>query len=835
MFSSSKTFGAVNRARRSARAFTRSCAGVAAFVSLSGSASATWSIVIVNTRTGEVAAASATCLTGFDLQANTPVMLTGIGAATAQSAVDSDSSNRTFIRDRLNFGTAPQDILAGLLTFDSSPQSRQYGMVDVAGRAATFTGTQAGRWAGGRTGRVGDLVYAVQGNVLTGPPVVDFAVAAIENTPGDIPAKLMAAMEAARLYGGDGRCSCTTGTPDSCGSPPLTFTKSAHIAYMLIARAGDRDGANPLYKNLSATSAAIADFNGDGKPDIVTGGGNPSIAVLNNVTPPGRGASFAPGYRSLDGITNRDLAAVDVNGDGKPDVVGISNTADRVAVFIGVGDGTFAPWSLYFTGDGPIALAARDFNGDGKPDVVGISNTADRVAVFIGVGDGTFAPWSLYFTGDGPIALAARDFNGDGKLDIVTADANGKTLSLLANNGDGTLATVVSTSIGGGTPNFLATADFDGDGDLDIAVGTTAPNAVVIFTNTGGVFTRSAEILADAVLTSLAAVDANGDGKADLFFGFGTDTSIRYAKNNGAGFDVSLVPAGGAMGGIVVRDITGDGLPDLVTTLRTTSRLSIMPQLGAGGFGAPIFSSLNFNRNKLLLADLDEDGDLDAVMPTGSVLISQALSKGVFPNPGGLGGGDFFMTFNVPNQTTTDLDPVFTLRSRFDTWRTDLIGKPDAITSTATLDRAYVQADGVSNAVLTVRARDHTGAEIPLLASSLEVTNKGGSPLTSAGPVTQNLDGSLSVTITAGTACGADRYSLRLTGNFRPVTLMPETIAQVSPATDVNADGFVNGDDFDLYANLFVAGNLAADFNHDGFVTADDFDEFVAKFITGGC
>jgi len=786
MFSSTKTFGAVNRARRSARAFTRSCAGVAAFVSLAGSASATWSIVIVNTRTGEVAAASATCLTGFDLQANTPVMLTGIGAATAQSAVDSDSSNRTFIRDRLNFGTAPQDILAGLLTFDSSPQSRQYGMVDVAGRAATFTGTQAGRWAGGRTGRVGDLVYAVQGNVLTGPPVVDFAVAAIENTPGDIPAKLMAAMEAARLYGGDGRCSCTTGTPDSCGSPPLTFTKSAHIAYMLIARAGDRDGANPLYKNLSATSAAIADFNGDGKPDIVTGGGNPSIAVLNNVTPPGRGASFAPGYRSLDGITNRDLAAVDVNGDGKPDVVGISNTADRVAVFIGVGDGTFAPWSLYFTGDGPIALAARDFNGDGK-------------------------------------------------LDIVTADANGKTLSLLANNGDGTLATVVSTSIGGGTPNFLATADFDGDGDLDIAVGTTAPNAVVIFTNTGGVFTRSAEILADAVLTSLAAVDANGDGKADLFFGFGTDTSIRYAKNNGAGFDVSLVPAGGAIGGIVVRDVTGDGLPDLVTTLRTTSRLSIMPQLGAGGFGAPIFSSLNFNRNKLLLADLDGDGDLDAVMPTGSVLISQALSKGVFPNPGGLGGGDFFMTFNVPNQTTTDLDPVFTLRSRFDTWRTDLIGKPDAITSTATLDRAYVQADGVSNAVLTVRARDHTGAEIPLLASSLEVTNKGGSPLTSTGPVTQNLDGSLSVTITAGTACGADRYSLRLTGNFRPVTLMPETIAHVSPATDVNADGFVNGDDFDLYANLFVAGNLAADFNHDGFVTADDFDEFVAKFITGGC
>lgn len=51
--------------------------------------------------------------------------------------------------------------------------------------------------------------------------------------------------------------------------------------------------------------------------------------------------------------------------------------------------------------------------------------------------------------------------------------------------------------------------------------------------------------------------------------------------------------------------------------------------------------------------------------------------------------------------------------------------------------------------------------------------------------------------------------------------------------TDVNYDGFVNGDDFDLFVSLFEAGNIQADFNGDGFVTGDDYDSFVAGFEAG--
>ena len=63
---------------------------------------------------------------------------------------------------------------------------------------------------------------------------------ALRDTVGDLPAKLMAAMEAARAMGGDGRCSCP-GTITGCGSPPPSFTKSAHVGYMVVARFGDPD------------------------------------------------------------------------------------------------------------------------------------------------------------------------------------------------------------------------------------------------------------------------------------------------------------------------------------------------------------------------------------------------------------------------------------------------------------------------------------------------------------------------------------------------------------------------------------------------------------------
>lgn len=217
-------------------------AGAAAIVVSAPDASATWSIVIVDTSTHEVAIGSATCLTFYDLKQLSPVVIVGIGAAAAQAQIDSGASNRSFIHQKMYLGWDPADIIIGLEGQDPSHQSRQYGIVDVQGRAATFTGTSTYGWSGGVTGQVGTLVYSIQGNILTGECVIQEAEQAILNTPGDVPEKLMAAMEAARDTGGDGRCSCKDGGAEDCGCPPPVFDKSAHIGYMVVARIGDIDG-----------------------------------------------------------------------------------------------------------------------------------------------------------------------------------------------------------------------------------------------------------------------------------------------------------------------------------------------------------------------------------------------------------------------------------------------------------------------------------------------------------------------------------------------------------------------------------------------------------------
>lgn len=204
---------------------------------------ATWSIIIVDTRTGEVAIGSATCVAGWDLRSLTAVMVIGKGGACAQSYVDFSARNRNEIFTGFKKGTAPKDILAALAKRDTGHQTRQYGMVDTQGRAIGFSGSMASAWKGHVTGKIGTLVYAVQGNILTGKKVVDDAVTAIRTTPGDLAAKMMAAMEAARKMGGDGRCSCLTGGPTSCGTPPKTFKKSADIGFMMIGRLGDKDGS----------------------------------------------------------------------------------------------------------------------------------------------------------------------------------------------------------------------------------------------------------------------------------------------------------------------------------------------------------------------------------------------------------------------------------------------------------------------------------------------------------------------------------------------------------------------------------------------------------------
>ncbi|MBM3985967.1 MAG: DUF1028 domain-containing protein, partial [Planctomycetes bacterium] len=242
----------IGRGRASAVDCSRPCGGprmsrtlrllLAALLLLAPPAGATWSIVLVDTATGEVAIGAATCLEALDLHKLLPVLVVGRGGGAAQSAIDTTASNRKEIFAGLQAGTPPEEIIVQLLDGDLQWKARQYGIADHSPAAAGYTGGAAFGYKEHVTGTQGTLTFAIQGNILAGAAVIDAAQAAVLDTPGSLADRLMAGMEAARAMGGDGRCSCSEAAPQSCGSPPPSFEKSAHIGFVVVARIGDTDG-----------------------------------------------------------------------------------------------------------------------------------------------------------------------------------------------------------------------------------------------------------------------------------------------------------------------------------------------------------------------------------------------------------------------------------------------------------------------------------------------------------------------------------------------------------------------------------------------------------------
>jgi uncharacterized Ntn-hydrolase superfamily protein len=208
---------------------------------------ATWSVIAVDRATGAVVIASATCvtqraLTGFparDLRDIQAIVVPGKGVAAAQAAVDSTRANQKLIFAEIQKGTAPDQILA-MLKQDPRIARRQFGIVDLEGRSAGFSGEGNGAVSLDRQGQVTGtgIHFSIQGNILASEAVVLKAVDAFVAAGGSLSDRVMAAMEAADAEGGDRRCSCDRG-------PKLDApcsAKTAHVAYILEAAKGDPSG-----------------------------------------------------------------------------------------------------------------------------------------------------------------------------------------------------------------------------------------------------------------------------------------------------------------------------------------------------------------------------------------------------------------------------------------------------------------------------------------------------------------------------------------------------------------------------------------------------------------
>jgi predicted NUDIX family NTP pyrophosphohydrolase len=290
---------------------------------------------------------------------------------------------------------------------------------------------------------------------------------------------------------------------------------------VLLSRGGGSFGARRDYPTgPGPDSVAIGDVNGDREPDLATANlAEGTVSVLLNG---GDGRFGAPlDYAAGGEIGAASSVAVgDLNGDGKPDLVTSNDQLNTISVLPNKGDGSFSPNIDHRTGTAPYAVAIGDLNGDGNRDLVTANFDASTISVFLNRGEGIFAVRDDYRTTANPFSVVIGDLNGDARPDLVTANmnTNGKTVSVLLNTGSGRFG-VRRDYRGGNDPYAVALGDLNGDRRPDLATANSdadAKTVSVLLNRGGGRFDAKLDYPAGSDPWAVAIGDLTGDGKADL-------------------------------------------------------------------------------------------------------------------------------------------------------------------------------------------------------------------------------------------------------------------------------------------------------------------------------
>jgi hypothetical protein len=372
-------------------------------------------------------------------------------------------------------------------------------------------------------------------------------------------------------------------------------TKAGYSSgYFLPAFGGSSTGIVPSHfstpyqlKGVTNAQLCIKDLNGDGKPEMAyAGGAETRIFVSRN--------SGTPGILKMDSVVSfavggasRMIQSEDLDMDGKPDIIAtvIANTNTftvlRNTTITGSGSLAFAG-GQHFTFPLNGNFRIMDIDGDGKPDIVGINtNTGMNPGSLViyrnmgSIGSISFAP-ALTLNLENPFSLSVGDFDRDGRADIAVGMMTSKKISFYRNTssaGSVSLASPVDIPTSTVVP-YLATGDMDGDGAVDILASLPNLQSIsTIYRNTstaGNIrFDDSLRINIPYNISAANINDYNGDGKPDISVMLPLNDSIAILTNTSQPNNLAFGPlisfvANSQFEMLASADLDGDSQPDII-------------------------------------------------------------------------------------------------------------------------------------------------------------------------------------------------------------------------------------------------------------------------------